>query len=248
MFFNYGGNVNRNVIYVLLITLAVVSLLSMGVDGWISILVTLPAVIIAITFHEFAHAWTADRFGDTTPRSQGRLNLNPMSHLDFFGFILMMFTHIGWGKPVQINPNNFNSNKSRGFCETMVSLAGPLTNYILAIVSTIIYYAIYIFAESFIRTSLGGILLSFLQILIMVNIGLGTFNLIPLPPLDGEKIFRHLLPYKAQEWLTRNYATLYYVFIILWFFGILEYIVSPVISVISNFLLKAVGSIFALFI
>ncbi len=138
MFFNYGGGVNRNVIYGLLIVLAVLSLAGMGVGGWINLLLTLPAVIIAITFHEFAHAWTADKFGDTTPRSQGRLNLNPVSHLDFFGFILMMFTHIGWGKPVQINPNNFNSNKSRGFCETMVSLAGPLINFILAILATII--------------------------------------------------------------------------------------------------------------
>ena len=248
MFFNYGGNVNRNIIYGLLIILAIWSLTSMGVQGWISILITLPAVIVAITFHEFAHAWTADKFGDTTPRAQGRLNLNPMSHLDFFGFVLMMFTHIGWGKPVQINPNNFNSNKSRAFCETMVSLAGPLTNYILAIFGTVIYYAIYTFAKGFVFTNLGAILVSFLQVLIMVNIGLGTFNLIPLPPLDGEKIFRHLLPYKVQQWLNNNYSTLYYVFMILWIFGILEYIVSPVIGVISNLLFQGVGKIFSLFI
>ena len=248
MFFNYGGNVNRNIIYGLLIILAIWSLTSMGVQGWISILITLPAVIVAITFHEFAHAWTANKFGDTTPRAQGRLNLNPMSHLDFFGFVLMMFTHIGWGKPVQINPNNFNSNKSRAFCQTMVSLAGPLTNYILAIFGTVIYYAIYTFAKGFVFTNLGAILVSFLQVLIMVNIGLGTFNLIPLPPLDGEKIFRHLLPYKVQQWLNNNYSTLYYVFMILWIFGILEYIVSPVIGVISNLLFQGVGKIFSLFI
>lgn len=247
MFFNYGG-VNRNVIYGLLIVLAVISLASMGVGGWISLLLTLPAVIVAITFHEFAHAWTADRFGDTTPRSQGRLNLNPISHLDFFGFILMMFTHIGWGKPVQINPNNFNSNKSRAYCETMVSLAGPLTNFILAIVATIAYYALNIWCRGFLLTNLGGIVSIFLNILIAVNIGLGTFNLIPLPPLDGEKIFRHLLPFKIQEWLTTNYATLYYVFIILWMFGILEIIVSPVINVISNLIYTSVGTIFSLFI
>lgn len=247
MFFNYGG-VNRNVIYGLLIVLAVISLASMGVGGWISLLLTLPAVIVAITFHEFAHAWTADKFGDTTPRSQGRLNLNPLSHLDFFGFILMMFTHIGWGKPVQINPNNFNSNKSRAYCETMVSLAGPLTNFILAIVATIAYYALNVWCRGFLLTNLGGIVSIFLNILIAVNIGLGTFNLIPLPPLDGEKIFRHLLPFKIQEWLTTNYATLYYVFIILWMFGILEIIVSPVINVISNLIYTSVGTIFSLFI
>ena len=247
MFFNYVG-VNRNVIYGLLIVLAVISLASMGVGGWISLLLTLPAVIVAITFHEFAHAWTADKLGDTTPRAQGRLNLNPVSHLDFFGFILMIFTHIGWGKPVQINPNNFNSNKSRAFCETMVSLAGPLTNFILAIVATIAYYALNVWCRGFLLTNLGGIVSIFLNVLIAVNIGLGTFNLIPLPPLDGEKIFRHLLPFKIQEWLTTNYATLYYVFIILWMFGILEIIVAPVINVISNLIYTGVGTIFSLFI
>ena len=185
MFFNYGG-VNRNVIYGLLIVLAVISLASMGVGGWISLLLTLPAVIVAITFHEFAHAWTADKLGDTTPRAQGRLNLNPVSHLDFFGFILMIFTHIGWGKPVQINPNNFNSNKSRAFCETMVSLAGPLTNFILAIVATIAYYALNVWCRGFLLTNLGGIVSIFLNVLIAVNIGLGTFNLIPLPPFDAD--------------------------------------------------------------
>ena len=247
MFFNYGG-VNRNVIYGLLIVLAVISLASMGVGGWISLLLTLPAVIVAITFHEFAHAWTADKLGDTTPRAQGRLNLNPVSHLDFFGFILMIFTHIGWGKPVQINPNNFNSNKSRAFCETMVSLAGPLTNFILAIVATIAYYALNVWCRGFLLTNLGVIVSIFLNVLIAVNIGLGTFNLIPLPPLDGEKIFRHLLPFKIQEWLTTNYATLYYVFIILLMFGILEIIVAPVINVISNLIYTGVGTIFSLFI
>ena len=160
----------------------------------------------------------------------------------------MMFTHIGWGKPVQINPNNFNSNKSKGFCEKMVSLAGPLMNFILAIIATALFYALNIWGRAFLVTNIGYIVEMFLQVVIMVNIGLGTFNLIPLPPLDGEKIFRHLLPYRVQEWLTNNYATLYYVFMILWIFGILEIVVSPVISVISNILFKGVGAIFSLFL
>ena len=100
----------------------------------------------------------------------------------------------------------------------------------------------------FLSIILGGIVSIFLNVLIAVNIGLGTFNLIPLPPLDGEKIFRHLLPFKIQEWLTTNYATLYYVFIILWMFGILEIIVAPVINVISNLIYTGVGTIFSLFI
>ena len=92
----------------------------------LGLLLTLPAVIIAITFHEYAHAFAADKLGDDTPRMQGRLNLNPMSHIDPAGFILLMFAGFGWGKPVQINPRNFDNKvtlrKRRGnsfFCRTI---------------------------------------------------------------------------------------------------------------------------------
>ena len=248
MFFGYNG-VNQRVINIVLAIIILMGLFSMSSSEWLYLLLTLPAVIIAVTFHEFAHAFAADRLGDTTPRNQGRLTLNPLSHLDPFGFLLMMFAHIGWGKPVQINPNNFNSNKSRGFCEAMISLAGPLMNFILAVVSCVAYLLIIgLAADSFVSSSVGNIILYLLSILISVNIGLGVFNLIPLPPLDGEKIFRNFLPYKAKDWLNRNYQTLYSVFLILWFFGLLEVIVSPVISFLSNALFTGVGYIIALFI
>lgn len=248
MFFGYNG-VNQRVINIVLAIIILMGLYSMSSSEWLHLLLTLPAVIIAVTFHEFAHAFAADRFGDTTPRNQGRLTLNPLSHLDPFGFLLMMFAHIGWGKPVQINPNNFNSNKSRGFCEAMVSFAGPLMNFILAVVSCVAYILIIGLAvDSFVSSNVGNIILYLLSILISVNIGLGVFNLIPLPPLDGEKIFRNFLPYKAKDWLNRNYQTLYSVFLILWFFGVLEIIVSPVISFLSNALFTGVGYIIALFI
>lgn len=248
MFFGYNG-VNQKVIYGLLMVLVILSFLSMSSSDWLYLIITLPAVIIAITFHEFAHAFAADKLGDTTPRNQGRLTLNPLKHLDFMGFILMMFAHIGWGKPVQVNPSNFNSNKSRGFCEAMVSLAGPLMNYFLAIVCCLAYVLIRTFASlSFTTSFAGSIIMILLSMLITVNIGLGTFNLIPLPPLDGEKIFRNILPYKAQSWLDRNYQTLYMIFMILWFFGYLEIIVSPVISVISNVMFIGIEWLVTLFI
>ena len=247
MLFGYGAD--KRVIYGLLMALAIFSLYSMGPEGWYSILITLPAVIIAISFHEFAHANAADKLGDTTPRNQGRLTLNPISHLDFFGFILMMFAHIGWGKPVEINPNNFNSNKSRGFCEAMVALAGPLMNFFIAIVSCAIYVVVYeVLKPNFVFTNIGGILEHFLLLLIYVDVGLGVFNLIPLPPLDGEKIFRNVLSYKVKEWLDRNYYTLYYVFMILWIFGLLEVIVSPIINVISTGIFWLVETVVNLFI
>ena len=247
MLFGYGAD--KRVIYGLLIVLALFSLYSIGPEGWLSILITFPAVVFAVSFHEFAHANAADKLGDTTPRSQGRLTLNPIAHLDFFGTILMMFAHIGWGKPVQINPNNFNSNKSRSFCESIVALAGPLMNFFIAIVASFIYVIFYeALKPAFIYSGIGQILEIFLYVLISVDIGLGVFNLIPLPPLDGEKIFRNLLSYRVQEWLDRNYYTLYYVFMILWIFGLLEVIVLPVIQGLSNGIFFCVRLIVNLFI
>ena len=242
----FGYGIDKKTIYIVLGILVLVSIMNTSATELISLLLTLPAVIIAITFHEFSHAWMADRLGDTTPRNQERLTLNPLSHLDPFGFILLMFAHVGWGKPVQINPNNFTSNKSRGTCEMLVSLAGPAMNFILALVLLVVYVLINTLAgATFIYSYAGSIIVLLLQITITVNIGLGVFNLIPLPPLDGEKIFRNLLPYNAQAWLDDNAQMLNFIFIILWITGLLGNVVSPIIGVIENgmywLVLKIVG-------
>lgn len=230
----FGYGIDKRMIYGVLIALAVYSLMSMTRAEWLSILLTLPAVIIAITIHEFSHAKAADMLGDKTPRSQGRLTLNPLSHLDPVGFVLLMFAHVGWGKPVQINPNNFTSNKSKGTCEAIVAFAGPLSNFILAFILIIIIRLISVFAPNFGDGFYDGLLMLLMELTISINIGLGVFNLIPLPPLDGEKIFRNILPYKAQEWLDRYSYTLNIVFIILWITGLLSVVVAPVINVIEK--------------
>ena len=154
--------------------------------------------------------------------------------------------HIGWGKPVQINPNNFNSNKSRAFCESMVALAGPLMNFFLAIISVITLFAI----DTFVSTDAAflSMLYRFFYLFSLVNIGLGVFNLIPLPPLDGEKIFRNLLPYNVKEWLAANYYTLYWVFMILWMFGILDYVVTPLTHGATTLIYSGVAALFSLFL
>lgn len=243
MFF-FGNGIDRRTLYIILAVLVVISLATAGTGFWIKILLTIPAVVIAMTFHEFAHAWTADHFGDTTPKAQGRLTLNPTAHIDPFGFVLLLFAGVGWGRPVMINPNNFTSNKSRATCEAWVSLAGPLMNFILAIVFTIIYYLLGNLAPA---TGIIGIIMSLVLYTIYINIGLGVFNLIPLPPLDGEKIFRNVLPYSAMEWLDRNSNTLQLIFMVLWITGLLGYIVSPVVGFISNLLFRGIGAIFGMF-
>lgn len=244
MFF-FGNGIDRKTLYIILGVLVVLSLVGAGTEDLIGTILTIPAVVIAMTFHEFAHAWAADRLGDTTPRSQGRLTLDPTSHIDPFGFVLLLFAGVGWGKPVMINPNNFTSNKSRATCEALVSFAGPLMNFILAIVFTIIYYILVKFVPF---SQIIGIIITLLLYTISINIGLGVFNLIPLPPLDGEKIFRNILPYNAIEWLDANSNILQLIFMILWITGLLGDIVSPIVGFLATTLLNVVGSIFGMFL
>ena len=119
--------IDRKVLYIILglfILSNVVGLLT-DTNALLSLLLTLPAVLVAITFHEFAHGIAADKLGDDTPRRQGRLNLNPLSHLDPIGTIMLVFAGFGWGKPVEIEPRNFNRNIKMSVAETIVAAAGP---------------------------------------------------------------------------------------------------------------------------
>jgi len=241
-------NFDRKFIYILLGAIALMSLMNTSGIWLLSLLLTLPAVIIAITFHEYAHAFAADRLGDDTPRMQGRLNLNPMSHLDPVGFMLLMFAGFGWGKPVQINPRNFNRNVRMDKGEAIVSLAGPLMNFILAIVFAIALGAVYMFAPaSFFFGTVGNIIFILLQELVIINIGLGVFNLIPLPPLDGSKIFINFMPYNWRRWIIEHSQIFYYIFLAIWITGLASIIISPIINLIYDGLMGGLLAIFRLF-
>lgn len=242
----FGFNFDRKILYIILGALVLMSLRSLTGSMILSTLLTLPGVIIAITFHEFAHAWAADKLGDDTPRYQGRLNLNPMSHIDPVGFMLLLFAGFGWGKPVQINPNNFKRNITLSKGEALVSLAGPLMNFMIAVVLSLIMGAIYKFAPLFIISQAGGIIILLMQCTIFVNIGLGVFNLIPLPPLDGSKIFMSIMPYKARRWIIENEKYFYIAFLIIWISGLSGWIISPIINFISEGLFKLISIIFRL--
>ena len=197
----FGFGIDKKTLYIIIGILVVISLLSYGTDGIISILLSIPAVLIAITVHEFGHAFTAYKLGDDTPLRQGRLSLNPLDHVDPLGLAMLLFAHIGWGKPVQIDPRNYNRNISVEKADAIVSFAGPLMNFITAIIFTLIYCCIVKFANvSFYLSTFGTIIMTIIASTITMNIGLGVFNLIPLPPLDGSKIFLPILPYNAKQW------------------------------------------------
>ncbi len=232
-------------LYLFLIIIVVANLASGGFD-LLSLLLTIPGVLIAITFHEFAHGFAADKLGDDTPRNQGRLSLNPLAHLDPIGVVMLIFAHIGWGKPVQINPNNFNRKISARTGEAIVSFAGPLMNFILAFVFAIIFYAIQAFAPSFVPTQTGMIIMAMIQCTVLVNVGLGVFNLIPLPPLDGSKILMVFLPYNAKRWFEDHTQLFYIIFLIIWITPISGRIISPVIEAITGGIDTLVGGLFGL--
>ena len=244
--FEYGYN--KKYLYILLAVLILLNIRSLTVEHLLSLVLTLPAVIIAITFHEYAHAFAADKLGDDTPRIQERLNLNPISHIDPFGFVMLMFAGIGWGKPVEINPRNFNRNVSMEKGEAIVSMAGPLMNFILAIISGLALGTLYTFASlSFISSTVGNIIYILLQELVVINIGLGVFNLLPFPPLDGSKIFINFMPYNVQRWLREHSQIFYIIFLILWISDLASIIISPIISALYRGLMKGILAIFRLF-
>lgn len=153
----------------------------------LELLITMPAVLIALVIHELSHAYVSYAFGDPTPKQTGRLSLNPLNHLDPIGTILLLLFHVGWAKPVMINPSYY---KKPRLGIALVSLAGPLSNFILAILA-ILFFSL--------ATKNGWMIIQnfylqlFLLNFIYVNVGLGVLNLIPIPPLDGSKILGSFL-------------------------------------------------------
>lgn len=242
-------NIDKRILYIIIAIFTVSTIVQYIQNPMelLALLLTLPGVIVAITFHEFAHAFVADKLGDDTPRRQGRLNLNPLSHIDPVGFFMLIFAHFGWGKPVEINPANFNRKRSMSAQEALVALAGPVMNLIIAIVLTIILFAITTFTPTFILSTTGMLIGLTLQMAISVNIGLGVFNLIPLPPLDGSKILMHFLPYNAKTWFENNVQIFYIVFIVLWVTNLISYIISPVINIVSTGIYSMVSALFGVF-
>ena len=212
-----------------------------------SLLISIPGVLIAITFHEFAHAFAADKLGDDTARREGRLSLNPKDHIDPIGGLMLLVAGFGWGKPVHVNPTNYTRKMSMEKGEAIVSIAGPLMNFILAFVFALIYCAIYKFADlAFLTSTIGKAIILIISATISINIGLGVFNLIPLPPLDGSKVLIPLLPYKAKEWFINNEQIFYIIFVLIWLTGIAGTIITPAISAVSNGILNLAQAIFGL--
>lgn len=180
------------------------------------ILLGIPGLIIAMTFHEYAHARVAVALGDFTPRLMGRLTLDPRAHIDPVGLIMLFLVRFGWAKPVMVNPSNFRQPKRD---DILVSVAGPAMNLLLGFIA---FYAMLLIRLHNIDVS--PITYGIIQMIFIYNVNFAIFNMLPIPPLDGSHILRNLLPpdlaYRYQS--LERYSILI----------MLVFIATPVLSVV----------------
>ena len=198
-----------------------------------SLLFTVPVVLLAIVCHECAHGWVSYKLGDPTAKNAGRLTLNPFKHLDPLGALCMLFFHVGWANPVPINPWYYKDRK-KGII--YVSLAGPIANFIIAFISLFLQGLLMRFGSD--TSTFIWVLCQLCYYSAVVNIGLGLFNLVPIPPLDGSKVLGEL-SIKAQNfyWRYQNYWR--WILILCVITGLL----SKPLSVVNNALLQSMWAL-----
>ncbi len=156
-----------------------------------TLLLLAPPILLALTFHEYAHAYAAYRYGDDTAKQSGRLSLNPLRHLDPLGTIMIFIVHFGWAKPVPVNPNRLG-NPTRDML--WISAAGPLANMMLALASGLLIRVLLIMGNTPEQHTAIGLLFFMLIMSLQINLALAIFNILPIAPLDGSKIFSALIP------------------------------------------------------
>lgn len=210
----------------------------MSADRWLNLLILIPVILLSLMAHEIAHGFVAYRLGDPTAKSRGRLSINPLKHLDPLGTAMFIITYLfsgfvfGWAKPIPVSPYYFK-NRQRDMA--IVGAAGPITNFILAI--------IFILILNWIHPGVDSRWFEVFFLFFQINIVLGLFNLIPIPPLDGSRVLGAFLPRSAYEkWVQVDRYGIFVVFILIWvfrnqFFSLIEWVMMGLAEVfLTNYI------------
>ncbi len=228
------------VIIAVLIGLYAVNLLLLGTDGVIRGLIKfsilIPVILFSLSFHEAAHGYVADFLGDPTPRHQGRLTLNPMKHLDVIGTVMMLFSNMGWAKPVQVDSRNFRVPLR---AMLSVAIAGPAANVFLALLGAGAQKLLEVNYPT--APSSGFFILwlkAFCETWWTLNLGLACFNLVPIPPLDGSRILNYFLPASYREAFRKLEAYDPLLLMILIYAGLVQMMYLPVFEWSANLVAK----------
>ena len=196
-------------------------------------ILTLPGIIVGLSFHEFAHAWVSDRLGDPTPRRQGRVTVNPLAHIDWIGFAMLLLVGFGWGKPVQIDPSYY---KHRRRDEFLVAIAGVTMNLILAVLFSIP-------ARMMMKAFSGGasdLVYNIYMIIfyaVSINLVLMVFNLIPCPPLDGWGIVTQIFGLEKYSWWYKVYQYGTWILLALILLNVTDLVLTPLVNFFLDLLL-----------
>jgi Zn-dependent protease len=212
-------------------------------DQILNILLLLPGILIGLTFHEYAHAFVADRLGDKTPRFQGRLTLNPIVHIDPIGFIMILIFRFGWAKPVQTNPSAFKNYYKD---DLKVSFAGPFANFLVAFLSALIlalYIKLGIGNGTNLNSNLSTVIYNMLYLSVSINCMLFILNLIPIPGFDGFHILRDLFPKFFYNISDRIYQYQFIIMIVFLVSPLAYYIIQIPADFVSNVIFNIVSFI-----
>ena len=205
-------------------------------EGLALFLFTLPALLLSLSIHEFAHAYTAYKLGDMSQKYRGRLTLDPFKHIDIVGFLCIMLCGFGWGKPVQIVDTNFK-NRAKG--NAIVAFAGPLSDILLAIIFAIVIKILSMTGVLGLMATnnIGIILIQMLSVTIYFNIVFAVFNMLPIPPFDGSKVLFYFLPrkYKNIMYTLEKYSLI--ILLVLIITNVHYYIVGPIVNFLQYLLI-----------
>lgn len=220
-------------------------------DALINLLLTLPGILLAIAAHESAHGLMAYKLGDNTAKLSGRISLDPLKHVDLFGLIMLLVFHVGWAKPVNVNIRNFKKPK-RDMCLT--ALAGPVCNILLSFFMLLIAHLFFLaYAANYLKfgdttfSTVLEVLTSMFQYAAVINIGLGVFNFIPFPPLDGWKVLGSFLPAKAYFSVMRYERYGMLLLIVLLMSGLLSTPLGAAVNAIYEIEGNAIAGMLSLF-